>query len=582
MSRLPDSFIELLLDKTDLVALIGEKLMLKKVGKEYEARCPFHDEKSASFKVTPTKGFYHCFGCGAHGTAIKWVQEMDRLDFREAVEILARRAGLAVPAQEAPSGGRGQRMSGTAAQLLAACAQAAAFFREQLTADLEAQEYMLQRGITAEMAERFGIGYAPNSWDGLRKELKMFRRDVLVRAGLLSQADNGHAYDKFRGRIMFPIHDRRGRVIAFGGRAISPGTSPKYLNSPETDLFQKGSELYGLSVVLQDHPAGAPELVVVEGYTDVTSLHKVGITTAVGTLGTAVTADHVQLMFKATDDVTFCFDGDKAGRRAAWGAVEAVLPVMTDGRSASFMMLPEGMDPDEAAHAEGGDRFRERLAAAVPLSEFLFAELVKSVDMASIEGRAKLAKKAMPLIEQIPEGVYRELMRARLSELTGAPTPPPPSVKAPSLAERTPIRQAIALLLRNPRLASQLPVSRAFRAVPRPGAALLAEMLEYANLNPDATTAAVLDYFGDRDEASALQTLAAAALPEDPTEQLADLRGALERMDKQARRRRIELLETKTEITSEEATELRDLLQFDRDPRKRRPAPAPATSRTRH
>ncbi|RKL13624.1 hypothetical protein BFJ72_g15403, partial [Fusarium proliferatum] len=239
----------------------------------------------------------------------------------------------------------------------------------------------------------------------------------------------------------------------------------------------------------------------------------VGITTAVGTLGTAVTADHVQLMFKATDDVTFCFDGDKAGRRAAWGAVEAVLPVMTDGRSASFMMLPEGMDPDEAAHAEGGDRFRERLAAAVPLSEFLFAELVKSVDMASIEGRAKLAKKAMPLIEQIPEGVYRELMRARLSDLTGAPTPPPPSVKAPSLAERTPIRQAIALLLRNPRLASQLPVSRAFRAVPRPGAALLAEMLEYANLNPDATTAAVLDYFGDRDEASALHTLAAAALP---------------------------------------------------------------------
>ncbi|WNH54819.1 DNA primase [Stenotrophomonas oahuensis] len=581
MSRLPDSFIDNLLAKTDLVALIGERLILKKVGKEYEARCPFHEEKSASFTVSPVKGFYHCFGCGAHGTAIKWLIEIDNIDFREAVEILARRAGLTIPAQEAPAGGRGQRMGGHAAQLLAACAKAAEFFREQLTADLPAQEYLLQRGITPEAVQRFGLGYAPNSWDALRKELKAFKKDVLLGAGLLSQAGNGHCYDKFRGRIIFPIHDRRGRVIAFGGRAISPETTPKYLNSPETELFQKGGELYGLSNVLQEHPAGASELVVVEGYTDVTSLHQVGITTAVGTLGTAVTSDHVKALFGTTDDVTFCFDGDSAGRRAAWRAVEAVLPVMTDGRSASFLLLPDGMDPDQVTRAEGGHAFRDRLASAAPLSEFLFSELVKTVDMATIEGRAKLAKKAMPLIEQIPEGVYRDLMRARLSELTGAPAPPPATAKAPSLAERTPIRQAIALLLRNPRLASQLPVSRAFRSVAKPGAALLAEMLDYANLNPDATTFALLGHFAGREEASALIKLADAPLPEDPTEQLADLRGALGRLDKHARRRRIELLQLQDEISHEEALELRDLLQFDRDPRRRVPAP-PGASRARH
>lgn len=586
MSRLPDAFVADLLAKTDLVALIGAKVVLKKAGKEFTARCPFHEESSPSFTVSPVKGFYHCFGCGAHGTALKWLMETENMEFREAADFLARRVGLTLPADQ--PGERGQRQGGETAQLLAACSRAAEFFREQLTGELDAQEYLLHRGITAETVARYGIGYAPSDWHGLRNALKSFPRTVLVRAGLLSQADNGHTYDKFRSRIMFPIHDRRGRVIAFGGRAIATGASPKYLNSPETPLFQKGRELYGLFHVAQEYPTGVPELIVVEGYTDVAALAQSGITNAVGTLGTAVTAEHVAAIFNATEDVLFCFDGDNAGRRAAWRALEAVLPSMIDGRQASFLFLPEGHDPDSLVQAEGADAFRARLTGATPLSEFLFAELAKSVDMARIEGRAKLARNALPLIEQIPAGVYRDLMRARLSELTGAPAPAAASAPAPNLspglAQRTPIRQAIALLLRAPHLASQLPVSPAFRLVSRPGAALLAEMLDFASLNPDATTGALLSHFADRPEADSLRKLAEAELPSDPTDQLADLRGALGKLDRYARQRRIELLHLQDEISPEETIELRDLLQFDRDARRRRPSrarPAPASS-TRH
>lgn len=578
MSRLPDAFIDDLLARTDLVALIGETHQLKKAGKEYEARCPFHDEKSASFTVSPVKGFYHCFGCGAHGTAIKWLMETRSMSFREAAEMLALRVGLALPAAVPSQRPRVE----SSAPLLAACSRAADYFREQLTAHVEAQDYLLQRGITADTAARFGIGFAPNVWDGLRKALANVRKEVLADAGLLSVAGTGHAYDKFRGRIMFPIHDRRGRTIGFGGRAVDVDGAPKYLNSPETPIFAKGNVLYGLNHVAVEYPTGAPQLVVVEGFLDVVSLAQAGVTTAVATLGTALTEQHVEALYNATDDVIFCFDGDAAGRRAAWKALETVLPALEDGRSAAFLFLPDGEDPDSIAQAEGGDAFRARIDAALPLSEFLFGELAKPLNLARIEDRAKLSKLAKPLIDRMPAGVYRELMRARLIELAGAAAPPVADESAAALIQRTPIRQAIALLLHSPQLAARLPVSPAFRRVNRPGAALLADLIDFLTLSPEASTADVLAHFQGRDEAESLRRLAAMSLPGDDDQQLAELRAALGRLDKSARRRRIELLKQQDMLTADETNELKDLLRFDRDPARRLPAVAPHASGTRH
>lgn len=578
MSRLPDAFIDDLLARTDLVALIGETVQLKKAGKEYEARCPFHDEKSASFTVSPSKGFYHCFGCGKHGTAIKWLMEARKLTFREAAELLAQRAGLTLPAS-VPA--ERQRAEGSA-QLLAACSRASDYFREQLTAHIEAQEYLLRRGITADTAARFGIGFAPNAWDGLRKALTNVRKEVLADAGLLSVADNGHAYDKFRGRIMFPIQDRRGRTIGFGGRTVDVDGAPKYLNSPETPIFTKGSVLYGLSNVAVAYPTGAPQLIVVEGFLDVVSLAQAGVDTAVATLGTALTAQHVEAIFNATDDVLFCFDGDAAGRRAAWKALETILPALEDGRSAAFLFLPEGEDPDSIAKTEGGDAFRARMASATPLSEFLFGELAKPLTLARIEDRAKLSKLATPLIDRMPAGVYRELMRARLTELAGAAAPSVPDEATAAMIQRTPIREAITLLLHSPQLVARLGVSPAFRRVNRPGAALLADLIDYLTLSPEATTDAVLDHFQGREEADSLRRLAATPIAGDEEQRLADLRTALGRLDKAARRRRIDLLKLQDMLSAEETAELRDLLRYDRDPARRLPAVAHLTPRTRH
>lgn len=578
MSRLPDAFVDDLLAKTDLAALIGETHPLKKAGKEYQARCPFHEEKSASFTVTPSKGFYHCFGCGRHGTAIKWLMDTRSMSFRDAAELLARRVGMSLPAA-VPA--ERQRVEGTS-HLLSAVSRAADYFREQLTADIDAQEYLLQRGITAQTAAKFGVGFAPNAWDGLRKALANVRRDTLTAAGLLSVAGNGHAYDKFRGRIMFPIQDRRGRTLGFGGRGLAADAAPKYLNSPETPIFQKGAVLYGLFNAAVEFPTGAPQLVVVEGFFDVLSLAQAGVTEVVATLGTALTSQHVDAVFQTTDDALFCFDGDAAGRRAAWKALETVLPAMEDGRSAAFLFLPDGEDPDSIIRAEGGEAFRTRMAGAVPLSEFLFNELAKPLNLARIEDRAKLSKLAGPLIDRMPAGVYRELMRARLIELAGAAAPSVPDESATALVQRTPIRQAIALLLHNPQLAGRLTVSPAFRRVNRPGADLLADMLDYLVLTPDATTEDLMEHFAGRAEADSLRRLAAVPMVGGDADQLAELRGALGRLDKAARRRRIDLLKQQDELSADETSELADLLRFDRDPARRLPAVAPPTPRTRH
>ena len=413
--RIPDSFIDGLLARVDIVELIGSRVPLKRKGKEYTACCPFHDERTPSFYVSPTKQFYHCFGCGAHGTAIKFLMEYDRLEFVDAVEDLAKRLGLDVPRE----GGRGpDRQDG--ADLYAALDAAQKYFQRELANSDVAKRYLEKRGLDAATIETFGIGWAPDGWNGLIDALgkdDARRIDLLDKAGLLSKNDSGRTYDKFRARVMFPIHDRRGRVIAFGGRVIGKDDGPKYLNSPETALFHKGRELYGLWHARQAH-SKVPRLIVVEGYMDVVSLWQYGITTAVATLGTATTPEHAELLFRNAADVYFCFDGDAAGRRAAWKALESVLPRMTDGRQAYFLFLDEGEDPDSVVRSRGAAAIDAALTAAQPLSEFFFAQLALDVDLGNADGKARLAERAKAYIQRIPDGEFRDRMQALLVQRT--------------------------------------------------------------------------------------------------------------------------------------------------------------------
>src|SRR6478609_33320 len=415
MARLSDAFIDDLLARTDIVELVGSRVPLKRQGREYSARCPFHDERSPSFTVSPVKQFYHCFGCGAHGTAISFLMNYDRLEFLDAVEELCKKVGMEIPRDQ-----RAVVANPDSRDQYNALEAAAKFFQKQLEGSEKARSYFDRRGVDAENRARFGLGYAPDAFDGLKNALGTDERRMalLEKTGMFSKSDNGRVYDKFRDRVMFPIYDRRGRVIAFGGRVLDKDDGPKYLNSPETPLFHKGRELYGLWQVRQAH-AKIPRLVVVEGYMDVVALFQYGVSQAVATLGTATTPDHAELLFRNAADVYFCFDGDKAGRGAAWKAVESVLPRMKDGRQAFFLFLPEGEDPDTIVRKEGADGFEARLAQATPLSTFFFAHMSQDVNLSSLDGKARLAERCKPLLAQIPDGAFGDLMQQRLVELTG-------------------------------------------------------------------------------------------------------------------------------------------------------------------
>jgi DNA primase len=547
MARIPDAFIDDVLARTDIVELIGARVPLKRQGREYSARCPFHDERSPSFTVSPTKQFYHCFGCGAHGTALKFVMEYDRLEFLDALEELAKRVGMEIPRET-----RQRNEVGESRDLYGALDAAMKFFQRQLDASPKARAYLDRRGVDADNRARFSIGYAPEGWEGVKAALGSDERRLrlLDQAGLLSKNDAGRVYDKFRDRVMFPIHDRRGRVIAFGGRVLEKDDGPKYLNSPETALFHKGRELYGLWQVRQAH-SKIPRLVVVEGYMDVVALFQYGVTTAVATLGTATTPDHAELLFRNAADVYFCFDGDRAGRGAAWKALESVLPRMRDGRQAFFLFLPDGEDPDSLVRKEGADGFDIRLREATTLSEFFFAEQSKEINLATLDGKARLAERTRPMLERIPDGAFRDLMFARLVELTGVgaqratPEASSPEARArrPSQAQkRSLVRTAIALLLQRPSLAQDVALPYLFAELRQPGIPLLVEMLEITRQRPSLTTGALLEHFAGRDEASALQKLALQDLLTDPDKWTSEFVLALKRLDLDTlRQREVEL-----------------------------------------
>ena len=589
--RIPQHVIDELIARTDIIEVIGSRVQLKRAGREYKACCPFHDEKSPSFTVSPDKQFYHCFGCGAHGTVLGFVMEYDHLGFVEAVEDLAARAGLEVP-----------REGGAAAaaqpddELYVALERAALFYRQSLSGETRARAYLAERGLTPDIIQRFGIGYAPARWDALldRYGTTDDERHVLLRAGLIveRQAEPGRTspagfYDRFRDRIMFPIRDTRGRTIAFGGRVIDAG-EPKYLNSPETELFHKGRELYGLHEARQA-TRSLQRLLVVEGYMDVVSLHLAGVTSSVATLGTATTPDHLGRIFRLVGEVVFCFDGDRAGRAAAWRALENAVVEIKQGRQVRFLFLPEGHDPDTLVREEGAAAFEARVGGAVPLSDYLIRELSTRADAGNVDGRARLVELARPLIARIPSDVYRELLvnqlaevvrmpAARLAELlhsSDAPTPARPKLAAPGLAPRPGapavtgrgnlVRQAVSLLVHFPAAAADVGDAEDLAGVDRPGVPLLVELLAQLREDPPASTGALLERWRERPEYGALARLAAGeCLVPDAAAAAAEIRSSVERLQAEAALARLQALQDKArqdELTPGEKLELQALIR---------------------
>lgn len=419
---IPQGFIDDLLNRTDIVDVVTSRLSMKKAGKNYTACCPFHKEKTPSFSVSPDKQFYYCFGCGAGGNALGFIMDHDNLDFPQAVEELAKAAGMEVPREEGRGGHKPRQP--TDSPLYPLLAAAAEYYRQALKSHptrKAAVEYLKGRGLSGEIARDFGLGFAPPGWDNLFKHLSSdtLQQKAMIDAGLLIEnAESGKRYDRFRDRVMFPIRDSRGRVIAFGGRVLGDD-KPKYLNSPETPVFHKGQELYGLYEA-RKHNRNLDEIIVVEGYMDVIALAQQGLRNAVATLGTATSEEHLKRLFRVVPSVLFCFDGDQAGRKAAWRALEAALPNLQDGRKARFLFLPEGEDPDTLVRSEGTDAFRARINQhAQPLAEYFFQQLSDEADPRSLEGKAHMATLAAPLIEKVPGANLKALMRRRLSEITG-------------------------------------------------------------------------------------------------------------------------------------------------------------------
>ncbi|MDN3553625.1 DNA primase [Halomonas almeriensis] len=419
--QIPQRFIDDLLARTDVVDIVSERVKLKKTGRNHSGLCPFHQEKSPSFTVSADKQFYHCFGCGAHGNALRFLMEYDRLAFPEAVEQLAARLGLDVPreGQDDPHQQFRERKRKEGVNLLEL---AASFFRERMKMPegRQARDYLDQRGLSPEVVREFGIGFAPAEWEALRHHLGEhgISEAVQIEYGLLvHREDSGRMYDRFRDRVMFPIRDIRGRTVAFGGRVLGDG-KPKYLNSPETPVFHKGRELYGLYEARQAH-SRLERVVIVEGYMDVVALAQFGIRNAVATLGTATTEDHLSRLFRVVDEVVFCFDGDRAGRQAADRALRTALPMMIDGRQARFLFLPEGEDPDTLVRREGADGFADRVTCASPLSEFLFEQAAQGRDLGHIEERERYASQVLDAIGQLPDGMLKSLLLTELSRRTG-------------------------------------------------------------------------------------------------------------------------------------------------------------------
>jgi DNA primase len=567
--HIPRDFIDQLLNRVDIVDLIDSRVTLrKKTGSNFFACCPFHQEKSPSFSVSQTKQFYYCFGCGAHGNAIDFLLQYDRLNFPEAIEMLANQVGVEVPRQNSHYSTEKVAAQKTFYDLLD---QVARFYQMQLRQHKDAEravEYLKQRGVSGEIAKSFGIGFVAESWDSV---LQMFEKNKLqlLEAGMLIKKDDGGYYDRFRDRIMFPIHDRRGRIVGFGGRVIDKG-EPKYLNSPETPIFQKGHELYGLYQALQANRQ-LTRVLVVEGYMDVIALFQHEITYAVATLGTATSAHHLERLFRHTSEIIFCFDGDAAGKTAAWRALQITLPLMHDGVQVRFMFLPDGEDPDSLVRKEGKEKFEELMAKASTIADFFFQTLAGQADISSTDGRARYVKLASDFIKQIPAGVFHEMMMDELAQRAridiekinpraavkaAARTSIPPAARQPSA-----LRLAMTLLIQQPSLVSLI-------LDPLPpleinGFELFTQVIAVASDNPEMTTGSLLERWRDKSDWEIMNKMAhwQHMIPESGIQH--EFTGAIKQLHKLAQGNSIEQLLSKaaaTELSQEEKLKLSELI----------------------
>jgi DNA primase len=506
--QIPQHFIDDLLAKVDIVDIIDRRVSLKKSGTNYSACCPFHNEKTPSFTVSQTKQFYHCFGCSANGNAISFLMEYESMHFVDAIETLADSVGMEVPRTAQSS------QAGDSTKPLYSLMEAVAdYYVAELRKSPEAIEYLKARGLDGATAKRFSIGYVPEGWDGLQVQ---FPNDetALLKTGMLIRGDGGkRPYQRFRNRIMFPIRDRRGRVIGFGGRVLD-NQEPKYLNSPETPLFHKGSELYGLYEARKAAQT-AGIAIVVEGYMDVVALSQNGIDNVVATLGTAANQQHSETLFRTVPTIAFCFDGDRAGKAAAWRALCATLPCLQDGRDAHFLFLPDGEDPDSIVKAHGAAGFNDLLATRIPIIDYLFQHLAIDIDMHSIGGKALLAEKAKPLLATIPKGVYKQLALRRLEALIGislasdragaTPTAPP---KPQADSGLTPMSRAVLLCLQYPEVVQSVPADDFDISPSLPGADVLLKLIAYCDSDSAISTARLLERFRGSDRHAYLVKLA--------------------------------------------------------------------------
>ncbi len=572
--RIPEPFIDEVLARTDIVDLVGSRVALKRGGANYLGLCPFHTEKTPSFTVSPSKQFYHCFGCGAHGTAIRFLMEYDRLDFREAIGELARNAGLELPAEA--EGPAGPDHSGLYRVLAEADRCYQGWLRRHAGRE-RAISYLKRRGIRGRVAADYGLGFAPPGWDTLLRALD--QPEQMLEAGLAARRDD-RVYDRFRDRIMFPIRDRRGRVLGFGGRILDQG-EPKYLNTPDTPVFHKGREIYGLFEALERgrHPS---RLLVVEGYLDVLALTQAGVEGAVAALGTSVATAQVESLFRTAPEVVFCFDGDEAGRKAAWRALENTLPALRDGRQAGFLFLPDGEDPDSLVGREGAEAFQQRLAGeARPLADVLLAQLTNRVDMSSLEGRARLVEDALALLGRLPAQALRRLLLERLSSLAqvspeylegrldggeaheGPPAPVPGRGRRPGM-ERSAMRVAIGLLIHRPALAAMVIDRDWLESLDSPGAELLRELLEITRHNPKISTAGLIQRFQGTEHERAVTRLALWQPAGDTEGQEKEFADSLQHLQALMKRQRLQYLSerlTLGQLTAEELAEWRRLKQ---------------------
>jgi DNA primase len=570
---IPDSFKQELLHRVDIVDVIERYVPLKKGGSNYLACCPFHSEKTPSFTVSPTKQFYHCFGCGVHGNAISFLMEYQGLGYVDAVKDLAESVGMKMPEFEPRS-----KRPESGPDLHALVEQACDYYREQLKSSPRAIDYLKRRGLTGKIAARFGIGYAPEGWQNLERVFPNYADAALKDAGLVIDGEGGRRYDRFRDRIMFPILNQRGSVIAFGGRVLGEG-EPKYLNSPETPLFEKGRELYGLPQA-RHAIRGAGRVIVVEGYMDVVALAQHGIECAVATLGTATSPVQIQKLLRQTDEVVFSFDGDAAGRKAAWHALEVCLPYIADNKVVRFLFLPPEHDPDSFVRKEGGKALEKKLGEARPLSEFLLDELKRRVDAGTAEGRSRLVHEAKPLLQKLSAPALRlQLLRAlagaaqmtqedaaRIMDIRVAraydprPAPAQGPARASQLPQRKREHKLLQCLLAKPTLARELPDGM-LDADSFEGRMLIA-VADFCRLSPQAQGGELIEHFKDGEFAAALAESQAALLETklEADHMEPEFHGVVAHWQIERRKRRLEALTAKAEHTPAEQVEIRDLV----------------------